>query len=127
MIALRVCRCFLGVHSFSFFISALQGQEMDAGAGILTSVGQNTPPPSPKAGTEEDDSDEDEPIPVMVRYYGCSTVPREVGQANTSVKCAIVVELRDQLHWRGHYYYLTCQLFRLKRFKPTKDFLLERR
>lgn len=63
----------------------VQGQGEDAGAGILTSVGQNTPPPSPKSkkskkkdgtgngsrngdGDGDDDSDDDDaPIQILVR------------------------------------------------------------
>lgn len=54
-------------------VVAMQGQAEDAGAGILTSVGQNTPPPSPKSGkkgsTDGGDSDDDEtPIQIIVSF-----------------------------------------------------------
>ncbi|CAM9607316.1 unnamed protein product [Scytosiphon promiscuus] len=46
-----------------------EGQGEDAGVGILTSVGQNTPPPSPKSRAENGDrtdDDDDAPIQILV-------------------------------------------------------------
>lgn len=50
-----------------------QGYADDEGTGILTSVGQNTPPPSPKATAEDHgfaaDDDDKERVPIVVSVY----------------------------------------------------------
>lgn len=50
----------------------LQGYADDEGAGILTSVGQNTPPPSPKAAAEDyglhADDDDMGKVPTVVSF-----------------------------------------------------------
>ena len=53
----------------------LQGYADDEGTGILTSVGQNTPPPSPKAAAEDHGfaaDDDKERVPTVVSVYLCA-------------------------------------------------------
>lgn len=50
-----------------FLNTALQGEIEDAGAGILTSVGQNTPPPSPKESSGSGKDEAREPPCLSVR------------------------------------------------------------